>query len=112
MNMRAAFLHVLADALGSVIVIVSALINKYKKELCIPDKIINLIDPILCICLVILILSSTIPLGMCSNKKILKEFILYHVLFIYLAKQSSLFLLKSTTNETGCKKKVSFIKIY
>lgn len=63
--MRAAFLHVLADALGSVVVIVSALINKYQKELYIPEKMVDLIDPMLCICLVILILSSTVPLGTC-----------------------------------------------
>lgn len=62
MNMRAVFLHVLADALGSVIVIISALLNKFRAELSVPDKLINYIDPVLCLCLVTLILSSTIPL--------------------------------------------------
>jgi zinc transporter 1 len=62
MNMRAVFLHVLADALGSIIVIISALLNMFKSELKIPIKLINYIDPVLCIALVILILSSTIPL--------------------------------------------------
>ena len=32
MNMRAVFLHVLGDALGSLVVIVSALVIKYVKE--------------------------------------------------------------------------------
>jgi len=62
MNMRAVFLHVLADALGSVIVIISALLNKFQNELKIPEKLINLADPVLCLCLVALILSSTLPL--------------------------------------------------
>ncbi len=65
--MRAVFLHVLADALGSVIVIISALLNKFQNQLHIPKKIIDLIDPILCLCLVSLILSSTLPL--CKLKK-------------------------------------------
>lgn len=60
--MKAVFLHVLADALGSVIVIISALLNLFKNELKIPSGIINYIDPVLCLALVILILSSTIPL--------------------------------------------------
>lgn len=62
MNMRAVFLHVLADALGSVIVIISALLNKFQVELGIPKKFIVLIDPILCLCLVGLILSTALPL--------------------------------------------------
>jgi zinc transporter 1 len=65
MNMRAVFLHVLADALGSVIVIISALLNKFQHELHIPKKIIDLVDPMLCICLVTLILSTALPL--CNN---------------------------------------------
>ena len=64
MNMRAVFLHVLADALGSIIVIVSALLNLYQEKLNIPKHLINYIDPVLCISLVILIMSSTIPLCM------------------------------------------------
>ena len=57
MNMRAAFLHVMSDALGSVIVMISALIIKYTdwkhKYYC---------DPALSILLVILILHSVWPL--------------------------------------------------
>ncbi len=64
MNMRAVFLHVFADALGSAIVIISALVNRYQKELKVPKAIIDIIDPILCLCLVALILSSTISLGL------------------------------------------------
>ena len=60
--MKAVFLHVLADALGSVIVIISALLNIYSKVLGLPSYIVNYIDPVLCLALVILILSSTIPL--------------------------------------------------
>lgn len=62
MNMRAVFIHVLADALGSVIVIISALLNKYQKELKLPETLINFIDPVLCLCLVSLILSTALPL--------------------------------------------------
>jgi zinc transporter 1 len=62
MNMRAVFLHVLADALGSVIVIISALLNIYQSELHIPKIVIDYIDPVLCLCLVTLILTSTLPL--------------------------------------------------
>lgn len=62
MNMRAVFLHILADALGSVVVIISALLNKFRTDLGLPEKFINYIDPVLCICLVSLILSSTLPL--------------------------------------------------
>lgn len=57
MNMRGAFLHVMSDALGSVIVMISALIIKYTewehKYYC---------DPALSILLVILILHSVWPL--------------------------------------------------
>lgn len=57
MNMRAAFLHVMSDALGSVIVMISAAIIKYTdwehKYYC---------DPALSILLVILILHSVWPL--------------------------------------------------
>lgn len=62
MNMRAVFLHVLADALGSVIVIISALLNKYQTQLSIPKRVTVYIDPVLCLALVVLILSSTLPL--------------------------------------------------
>lgn len=62
MNMRAVFIHVMADALGSVIVIISALLNKFQDELHVPKKLINYIDPILCLCLVTLILSTALPL--------------------------------------------------
>jgi zinc transporter 1 len=72
MNMRAVFLHVLADALGSIIVIISALLNLFKDELNIPKGIINYVDPVLCLGLVILILSSTIPLCKLRIKLILQ----------------------------------------
>lgn len=62
MNIRAVFLHVMADALGSIFVIISALINKYQNELGVPKKAVNFIDPVLCLCLITLILSTAVPL--------------------------------------------------
>lgn len=57
MNMRGVFLHVMADALGSVIVMISALVVLYT------DWPIRLyIDPILSVFMVCLILRSTWPL--------------------------------------------------
>jgi Co/Zn/Cd efflux system component len=47
LNVKAVFLHVLADALGSVIVIISALLNKFQKEIGISQKIVSVVDPIL-----------------------------------------------------------------
>ena len=63
MNMRAVFLRVMADALGSVIVIISALLNIYQEKIGIPKHIAVHIDPTLSLLLVGLILVSTIPLG-------------------------------------------------
>ncbi|KAL3841499.1 hypothetical protein ACJMK2_019633 [Sinanodonta woodiana] len=57
LNMRGVFLHVLGDALGSVIVIVSALIIWFVEE-----KWAFYVDPSMSILLVIIILSTTIPL--------------------------------------------------
>ena len=62
MNMKAVFLHVLADALGSVIVIISALLNIYQHNLGIEEKYIVYIDPVLSLILIVLILASTLPL--------------------------------------------------
>ena len=62
MNIRATFLHVLADALGSVIVIISALLNYFQLELGISEKTIQLVDPILCLFSVVFILAHTLPL--------------------------------------------------
>jgi Co/Zn/Cd efflux system component len=45
LNIRGVFLHVLADALGSVIVSISALLNKYSSELKLPESVIRFIDP-------------------------------------------------------------------
>lgn len=57
MNMRGVFLHVMADALGSVIVMISAIVVLYT------DWSIRLyIDPILSVIMVCLILRSTWPL--------------------------------------------------
>jgi solute carrier family 30 (zinc transporter), member 1 len=86
MNIRAVFLHVLADALGSVIVIISALLNKYQKELKINQDAILLIDPILCLALVALILGATIPLCMFTiriKKRIIKAVVIIITYAIY-----------------------------
>ncbi|KAK7098804.1 uncharacterized protein [Littorina saxatilis] len=71
MNMRGVFLHVLGDALGSVVVIISSLII-WKAE----GRWRFYVDPAMSIAMVILILSTTIPL----------------------LKQSSMILLQTTPN--------------
>jgi len=58
MNMRGVFLHVMADALGSVIVIISALIMTIFKD----EKWTLYVDPGLSLLLVLLILRSVWPL--------------------------------------------------
>jgi len=63
LNMRGVFLHVLADALGSVIVCISALlIMQYGDENSNEDQLVNLVDPFLSLLMVILIMYSTYPL--------------------------------------------------
>lgn len=57
MNMRGVFLHVLADALGSIIVIISALIVQYTEW-----EYNIYVDPALSIIMVIIIGHSTLPL--------------------------------------------------
>ena len=47
LNIRAVFLHVLADALGSVVVIISALLYRYHTYLKIDTKYVRFVDPIL-----------------------------------------------------------------
>lgn len=57
MNMRAAFLHVMSDALGSVVVMISAVIIKY-----VDWEYTIYCDPVLSLLLVLLILHSVWPL--------------------------------------------------
>lgn len=59
MNMRGVFLHVMADALGSVIVMISALVALYTQK---GGVIGYYIDPTLSVIMVCLILRSTWPL--------------------------------------------------
>ncbi len=58
MNIRGVFLHILADALGSVIVIISAIVYKYSSDW----DLRNYVDPTLSIILVLLIVCATWPL--------------------------------------------------
>ena len=57
MNMRGVFLHLLADALGSVIVIISAVIIE-----CSTWEGVMYVDPALSCLMVVLILNSVWPL--------------------------------------------------
>ncbi|XP_046331868.1 zinc transporter 1-like [Haliotis rufescens] len=57
LNMRGVFLHVLGDALGSVIVIISALVIWF-----VEGEWKYYVDPVMSILLVIIIISTTIPL--------------------------------------------------
>ena len=57
LNMRGVYLHVLGDALGSVIVIINALIIKYAS-----GKWTMYIDPVMSVLMVIIILKTSIPL--------------------------------------------------
>jgi len=57
MNMRGVFLHLMADALGSVIVIISALIIQYSES-----EFKYYVDPLLSVIMVFIILSSVWPL--------------------------------------------------
>lgn len=57
LNMRAVFLHVLGDALGSVIVIISALVILF-----VDKDWVYYLDPAMSIVMVCIILSTTIPL--------------------------------------------------
>lgn len=61
MNMRGVFLHVLSDALGSVVVIISALVIWLTQW-----EYTKYIDPALSIALVCLIMYSTWPLCKCN----------------------------------------------
>ena len=62
LNMRGVFLHVLGDALGSVVVIVSALIIMF-----VEDSWRFYVDPALSLIIVFIIISTTIPLCKQSN---------------------------------------------
>ena len=57
LNMRGVYLHVLGDALGSVIVIISALIIKYAE-----GEWTIYVDPVMSILMVCLILKTSVPL--------------------------------------------------
>lgn len=59
LNIKGVFLHLLADALGSVVVMISGLIIKFTPQ---DKEWVVYVDPVLSIVLVILIVTSTIPL--------------------------------------------------
>ena len=58
MNIRGAFVHVLSDALGSVIVILAGLAIKIWPE----SKWVNYIDPVASLIMISMILAFAIPL--------------------------------------------------
>ena len=65
MNMRGVFLHVLADALGSVVVIISAGVVLASDPPSDPEAAVdprNYVDPTLSLVLVAIIMTSTWPL--------------------------------------------------
>ncbi|TPX54418.1 hypothetical protein PhCBS80983_g05935 [Powellomyces hirtus] len=57
MNMRGVFLHVLGDALGSIGVMVSALVNMYCR-----GKWVQYVDPIASLVIAVILVAGTIPL--------------------------------------------------
>jgi zinc transporter 1 len=61
-NVRGVFLHLLGDALGSVAVIISALLYVFKEQLHIDDKYIVYVDPALSLIIICLIIPSTVSL--------------------------------------------------
>jgi zinc transporter 1 len=69
LNFRGVFLHVLADALGSVVVIVSALIVQFAKTW----SLAVYVDPTLSIVLVVIIVCSTVPLLLMSANVLLQS---------------------------------------
>uniref|UniRef100_UPI00359006E1 proton-coupled zinc antiporter SLC30A1-like isoform X1 n=1 Tax=Myxine glutinosa TaxID=7769 RepID=UPI00359006E1 len=71
MNMRGVFLHVLGDALGSVVVVVNALVYYFYEESCkrendsgekLPPCWVVFLDPSLCLVIVCILLGTTFPL--------------------------------------------------
>jgi len=68
MNMRGVYLHILGDALGSVIVIIASLIVHFVKH-----KWTSYVDPVLSIVMVAIILNSSVPLLKESSKILLQN---------------------------------------
>ncbi len=73
LNMRGVFLHVLGDALGSVVVIISALFIKYRTE-----EWRYKIDPAMSIIMVVIIFTTTIPL-LKTSATILLQNVPHHI---------------------------------
>jgi Co/Zn/Cd efflux system component len=84
----------MADALGSVVVIISALLNIYHEYVGISRNLVKYIDPIMCLGLVMIILTTTIPL-----RKF--KFNLINLLnnFSYLVKESAFILLQTVPKD-------------
>lgn len=68
LNMKGVYLHILGDALGSIIVIIAALIVHFVK-----DKWTLYVDPFLSIVMVLIILYSSVPLLKESSKILLQN---------------------------------------
>ncbi len=86
MNIRGAFLHVLNDAIGSVIVILAGVAMKLWPDL----KWVNYIDPLASLFMISMIIVFTIPL--CKLDLFLKKRIIYE---INLVRESALVLLQT-----------------
>ncbi len=88
MNIRGAFLHVLNDALGSVIVVLAGLFMKIW-----PEKAwVNYIDPIASLVMISMIVIFTVPL--CKLNLYLKKKFIY-IFILYLVRESALVLLQT-----------------
>ena len=73
LNIRGVYLHILGDALGSVIVMISALIILYAHG----DWTLY-VDPVMSIIMVAIILKTSIPL-LCETAKILMNSVPHHI---------------------------------
>ncbi|XP_032803573.1 proton-coupled zinc antiporter SLC30A1-like [Petromyzon marinus] len=66
MNMRGVFLHVLGDALGSVVVVVNAILYHFFQDTCTSGEErscwVYYLDPSLCLVIVFILLGTTFPL--------------------------------------------------
>lgn len=93
MNMKGVFLHIVTDFIGSVIVILTASISLWFPDL----GLLKLyMDPVLSMCMVVLIMISTIPLGTCRPH-------LFHRFSLLSVHETALILLQTTPDDVDVK---------